>query len=203
MIVASRSPAPIAATWWYSLQPDREGKGQTTGDRAALARLRRADLHSAMPIRQRFSQLGYRPPADLSRVAVTAAVLAAVRDDDPEIHPARPLGFDLHDRSPRPRRSPLRFRRLIRAADDEEHLTVSPRGASGRWAAQCARPGKGAAFLERGRAARVDLATTPPMPRRQPASSLRQPERSGTPQHEPLSPAPLPHLLSARQPQSG
>lgn len=128
MTVKSFDPAAIAAEWWRTLQPYRhDGQSNPTADRAALARLRRADLAAAMvepAALALFRALGLQKPADLPRVALTAAVLAAVREDDPATHPARRLGHDSADPTRRPRLSPLRFQRLMLAADDDERLTL-------------------------------------------------------------------------------
>lgn len=128
MTAKSPDPAAIAAGWWRALQPYRhDGQRNPTADRAALARLRRADLSAAMldpATLELFRALGLRSPTDLPRVALTAAVLAAVREDDPTTHPARRLGIDPTDPNRRPLLSPLRFQRLMLAADDDERLTL-------------------------------------------------------------------------------
>lgn len=128
MTAKSSDPAAIAAGWWRALQPyGHDGQPNRAADRAALARLRRADLKAAMldpATLELFRALGLRAPADLPRVALTSAVLATVREDDPTTHPARRLGIDPADPNSRPRLSPLRFQRLMLAADDEERLTL-------------------------------------------------------------------------------
>jgi CRISPR system Cascade subunit CasB len=128
MTAKSSDPAALAANWWRGLQPYRhDGQPNPTADRAALARLRRADLNAAMvdpATLALFRALDLRTPADLPRVALTAAVLATVREDDPATHPARRLGIDPADPNRRPLLSPLRFQRLMLAADDEERLTL-------------------------------------------------------------------------------
>lgn len=128
MTAKSSDPAAIAAGWWRALQPYRhDGRHNPNADRAALARLRRADLSAATldpAALELFRALGLRSPSDLPRVALTAAVLAAVREDDPATHPARRLGIDPADPNRRPLLSPLRFQRLMLATDDEERLTL-------------------------------------------------------------------------------
>jgi CRISPR system Cascade subunit CasB len=128
MTTKSPDPAAVAAGWWRALQPYRhDGQPNPTADRAALARLRRADLSAAMldpATLELFRALRLRSPADLPRVALTAAVLTAVREDDPGTHPARRLGIDPTDPNRRPLLSPLRFQRLMLAADDDERLIL-------------------------------------------------------------------------------
>jgi CRISPR system Cascade subunit CasB len=128
MTAKSSDPAAIAVGWWRASQPYRhDGRPNPTADRAALARLRRADLKAAMvdpATLALFRALHLRSPDDLPRVAVTAAVLATVREDDPATHPARRLGIDPADPNGRPRLSPLRFQRLMLATDDDERLTL-------------------------------------------------------------------------------
>ncbi len=110
-----------AVSWWRALQPNRpDGTRNPTGDRAALAMLRRADLFSAMEEPATFAlfrSLGCSEPDDLPRVALCAAVLAGVREDRPE-HPARSLG-EPPEQAPM---KPLRFRHLMEADAPEERL---------------------------------------------------------------------------------
>lgn len=116
----------IGARWWRGLQayfPD--GRPNPTSDRAALARLRRANLVDAMQAPATlalFRALGRTRPDDLPTVALCAAALAAVRQDDPGANAARQLGAPPGDPAARPVLSSLRFRRLIEAADGEERL---------------------------------------------------------------------------------
>ncbi|HEY3911727.1 MAG TPA: type I-E CRISPR-associated protein Cas6/Cse3/CasE [Stellaceae bacterium] len=84
----------IAARWWRGLQPQIDGQPNPRADRAALARLRRADLLAAMQEPATFvlfRQLGRHRPEHLPEVALCAVVLAGVRGVRPE-HPARTLG---------------------------------------------------------------------------------------------------------------
>jgi len=129
MIMTKMSdPAAIAAGWWRGLQPYKSnGERNPKGDRAALARLRRSDLGSAVTdpaTLELFTNLGERFPDSLPRIALAAAVLAAVREDDPSTHPARHLGLDPANRDRRPLLSRLRFQRLILAEDAEERLML-------------------------------------------------------------------------------
>lgn len=117
----------IAAAWWRALQPSlSNGERNPRGDRAALARLRRADLPGAMQDPATFvlfRTLGAARPDDLPSVALCAATLAAVRIDDRELHPARQLGAPPGARDDRAIMSQLRFRRLIEAVALEDRLT--------------------------------------------------------------------------------
>jgi hypothetical protein len=74
--------ANAAAHWWRALQPNTTTGGRNpTADRAALARLRRVDLLSAMSDPATFDlfrRLGYSRPQDLPKVALCAAVLSGV-----------------------------------------------------------------------------------------------------------------------------
>ncbi|MGH7046611.1 MAG: type I-E CRISPR-associated protein Cse2/CasB [Stellaceae bacterium] len=124
----------IAARWWRGLQPHTDGQPNPRADRAALARLRRADLLAAMQEPATFvlfHQLGRRCPEHLPEVALCAAVLAGVRDDRTE-HPARTLGppsIDA-DAAAQAVMKPLRFRRLIGASDQQELLTALRRAVA-------------------------------------------------------------------------
>jgi len=122
MSIAS-SALEAALAWWRRLQPDPP---QRPGDRAALARLRRADLLGAMDDPATFAlfrALGHRRPDDLPATALCAAVLAMVRNDAPTIHPARALGQPPGEPDGRATMSALRFRRLIEASVLEDRLT--------------------------------------------------------------------------------
>lgn len=74
-----------------------------------------------------FGKLGCNHPNDLPRVALCAAVLAAVRLDRPSEHPARTLGAPPGEPADRGLMKPLRFRRLIEAEVPDERLTVMRR----------------------------------------------------------------------------
>ncbi len=116
--------AKKAAAWWRELQPDPARKW--SGDRAALARLRRcATVNMAMldvATMQLFQRCGASLPSDLPRVALAAAVLAHVRDDRAGIHIARQLGPDMPDKPETAILKPLRFRRIMEAETPDERL---------------------------------------------------------------------------------
>lgn len=118
--------ARTAVQWWRDLQPYfSDGSRNPRADRAALARLRRADLLGAMQDPATFAlfrALGRQHPNDLPRIALCAAVLAGVREDRPAEHPARTLGPPSLDTVEQAAMKPLRFRRVIEAETPEERL---------------------------------------------------------------------------------
>jgi CRISPR system Cascade subunit CasB len=118
--------ANIAVQWWLGLQPNfSNGERNPNADRAALARLRRADLLAAMqdPVTfTLFRALGRQRPAELPEVALCASVLAGVREDRPGERPARTLGPPSIETVEQAAMKPLRFRRLIEAATPEDRL---------------------------------------------------------------------------------
>jgi CRISPR system Cascade subunit CasB len=120
--------AKIAERWWRRMQPGAEDGARNRGaDRAALARLRRADLRAAMSDPATFTlfhDLRRRRPEDLPEVALCAAVLAGVREDRPGEHPARTLGPPGFDNVEQAAMKPLRFRRLIEAEAPEDRLIL-------------------------------------------------------------------------------
>src|SRR5262249_39148626 len=115
--------ARVAAQWWHGLQPYfSNGERNPNADRAALARLRRADLLAAMqdPVTfALFRALGRQRATELPQVALCAAVLAGVRDDRSGERPARTLGPPSIDALEHAAMKPLRFRRLIEAEAPE------------------------------------------------------------------------------------
>jgi len=125
-----REDAAAAVKWWRRLQPYlMNGARNPTGDRAALARLRRADLFAAMEEPETlvlFHTLGRRSPDHLPSVALCAAVLSGVRAEPgkrlPREHPARSLGPASLDAVEAALMKPLRFRRLIEAESEEDRL---------------------------------------------------------------------------------
>jgi CRISPR system Cascade subunit CasB len=128
-----KSPAEearIAAQWRRGLQPNfANGERNPNADRAALARLRRADLLTAMQdpaTSALFRALGRRGPVELPEVALCAAVLAGVRESPaerlPREHPARTLGPPSIEAVEQAAMKPLRFRRLIEAEVPEDRL---------------------------------------------------------------------------------
>ena len=123
-----------ARHWWLSLQPRLTSEGRTyQGDRATLARLRRAidplaAAHEPATI-ELYRRLELVPPdasqsqiaAALSRVAVLASLLAHVRDEPkPRQLLGRALGpTDLKEPASAVLK-PLRLARLLSARGDEE-----------------------------------------------------------------------------------
>jgi CRISPR system Cascade subunit CasB len=120
-----RERAAAAARWWRSLQPYRsDGTRNPSADRAALARLRHADLFAAMQDPETFAlfrDLRCHSPGELPAVALCAAVLASVREDRAQ-HPARTLGPPSMNAVEQAVMKRLRFRRLIEAPTEEERL---------------------------------------------------------------------------------
>lgn len=122
-----------AIEWWQELQPDPD-RGQS-GDRAALARLRRcATISEAMqePATFRlFRRAGGQGSHDLPPVALVAGVLAHVRKDDlanPSI--PRRIGPTNPDAPETALVKPLRFRRLLEAETEDERLAAFRRLAA-------------------------------------------------------------------------
>jgi CRISPR system Cascade subunit CasB len=123
-----------ARHWWRSLQDTKEdGSPNRRRDRAALARLR----HAATPIQaleepavfDLYKRLGFgkddrEVEKRLPRVAVVAAVLAHIRGDatSSESGFRRRFAEMLGQGSDRPLMSPLRFKRLLAATEDQELL---------------------------------------------------------------------------------
>jgi len=113
--------------WWRDLQSD-PGRNHS-GDRAALARLRRcATVAEAMQdpaAISLFRRCGGAGPKDLPAAGLTAAVLAHVRDDDRE-NPviARRIGPDNTDKAETALLKPLRFRRILEAELPDERLAA-------------------------------------------------------------------------------
>ena len=127
---STASDASEARRWWRGLQPYLSGgEASPRADRAALARLRHADLLGAMQDPESFAlfrALGRRLRAIYLNTALCAAVLASVREDRPDEHPARRLGPPSADASAvaQAPMKPLRFRRLIEAETSQERLLM-------------------------------------------------------------------------------
>ncbi len=121
-------PREIAQKWWWELQPERRGGG----DRAALARLRRAPTVLAAAMEPEALELCRRlgrGPDRLEPASLVAAVLAHVREDSgPSMKFARQLGKQPGDK-PAPM-SWLRFRRLIQASTPDEQLIAFRRAVA-------------------------------------------------------------------------
>jgi CRISPR system Cascade subunit CasB len=107
-----------AASWWRDMQPDR----------AALARLRRcATIAEAMQepaAMALFRRCGATGPGDLPAIGLAAAVLAHLRQDQPEKKVARQVGPEPPEKPETALLKPLRFRRLMEATTDDERLTA-------------------------------------------------------------------------------
>lgn len=118
-----------ARAWWKSLQPAVHNGRAYPGDRAALARLRRAtdplaaaSEAAALDLYRRLDLAPRDVAATLGRVAVLASLLAHVRKDD-----STPLGRALGPSKPSKKGEtgdallkPLRLARLLNARGDEE-----------------------------------------------------------------------------------
>jgi CRISPR system Cascade subunit CasB len=126
--------AKSARDWWRELQPSDEFGQPRAGDRAALARLRRAATPSDAMVEEAtlalFRGLGLRSEDYrwLPRVAVIAMALAHIREDlivddnRSPLHPGRRVGrkSDRPEDIDKALMKPLRFRRLLAACDDDE-----------------------------------------------------------------------------------
>lgn len=111
--------------WWKSLQPGDDNG--LRGDRATLARLKRAS--SILEAMSEPAGAGlYRRLAftnaerDGPRVALIAAVLAHVRDDDRSLPLARAIGAPRGGEDSQQRVTPLRFKRLVAAREPDDML---------------------------------------------------------------------------------
>lgn len=110
--------------WWKALQPSQDGKFR--GDRAALAKLRRAssimEAAAEPATAELFKKLGFeRACRDLPRAALIAAVLAHIRDDGKE-KLARAIGTPRGGEGTTALVSPLRLKRLIAAREPDDLL---------------------------------------------------------------------------------
>lgn len=116
----TKRPGDLARQWWRGLQPAPD-RGRP-GDRAALARLRRADVGSAMMDEAAlglFRIFGWRSPSRLPRIATLACVLAHVRTDI-ENSFGSAIGRDSIDDKDSAVLSVVRFQRLLNADTEEE-----------------------------------------------------------------------------------
>jgi CRISPR system Cascade subunit CasB len=109
-----------ARSWWKSLGPGKDKSGSTfPGDRAALARLRRADGDPLDALAEVFA-----------RVAVLASLLAHVREDNLNANVGRALG-PTDSRTPESAAmKPLRLARLLNARGDAEIGTAFRRAVA-------------------------------------------------------------------------
>jgi CRISPR system Cascade subunit CasB len=115
-------PGPQAAAWWRGLQPTDEPGRRPSGDRGALARLRRCGTITGALSEPATLLLCRRlgaGEAGLERAGLLAAVLAHVREDRPELIVARQIGVQQDGCAVM---SDLRFRRLLQADSADEQL---------------------------------------------------------------------------------
>lgn len=118
-----------AAAWWRSLAPITTEDGRLLpGDRATLARLRRASSvieAAAEPATVELLKALKLKPSDenIERTAVLAIILAHVRENAEE-KIARALGPPPGGEPSKARLKPLRFRRLMAARTPDELLTA-------------------------------------------------------------------------------
>ena len=115
-------PGPQAAAWWRELQP-KDGQGERrSGDRGALARLRRCATvmqAASEPATLALCRKLAAGEAGLDRVALLAAVLAHVREERFDLTVARQIGVQQDNTAAM---SDLRFRRLLQADTPDERL---------------------------------------------------------------------------------
>lgn len=113
-------PGPQAAAWWHAMQPKHQAGQPSTGDRGALARLRRCsmvmDAASELATLLLCRRLGVGE-AGLERTALLAAVLAQVRENRTDLSVAKQIGAAGGHAM-----SELRFRRLLQADTADEQL---------------------------------------------------------------------------------
>lgn len=115
-----------AWSWWSLLQPN-DANGHR-GDRATLARLRRAssimEAMSEPATVELYRRLGFKDQArDLPRAALIAAVLAHVRPSEERKPPiAEAIGAPRRGDDSQPLLTPLRFKRLIAAREPDDLL---------------------------------------------------------------------------------
>jgi CRISPR system Cascade subunit CasB len=118
--IETQNPGSLALQWWGGLQPNPDTG--YPGDKAALARLRRADPQSAMmeeTILLLFHRLGRRSPSQLPRIATLTGVLAHVRTYIPTPFGVAVGRTSIEDKTP-PVMSALRFKSLLAAEDEDE-----------------------------------------------------------------------------------
>lgn len=130
------SRSKIAQDWWRKLQPlVTESGGKLPGDRATLARLRRAanlyDAAAEPETIRLFRLLGFSNPDRLGRVAVVAAVLAHVREQPKNRERlARALGPPRGGKPEDAVYSTLRLRRLLATRGDDDLLIAFRRAVA-------------------------------------------------------------------------
>ncbi len=123
--------AKAARNWWAELGPKPAAGDQPArpGDRATLARLRRADglleAASEPATIKLFQELQFDrnyATRDLPRAALVAAVLAHVREDDRSQSVAPAIGQPRAGAGSTPLITPLRFKRIVAARSPDELL---------------------------------------------------------------------------------
>lgn len=114
-------------SWWTALQPNEQRK--FGGDRATLAKLRRASTimeAAAEPATaELFSRLGFErrhAVHALPRVALIAAIVAHIRDDNRRDTLARAIGTPRAGEGTTALITPLRLKRLIGAREPDDLL---------------------------------------------------------------------------------
>jgi len=134
-----RTRAGNARHWWADLQDKRvDGTPNRGGDRATLARLRRAatalQAVEEPAVIDLYKRLGFGEHdlnRRLPRVALVAAVLAHVRSDAvPGESGWRPSLAEILGRGERPTMSPLRFKRLLTATEEQDLLIAFRRAVA-------------------------------------------------------------------------
>jgi CRISPR system Cascade subunit CasB len=121
----------VARRWWETLQNTRNGTPNPTRNPAALARLRRAattfDALEEPSVFDLYKKLGFgRSEVDrrLPRVAAAAAVLAHIRTDAEPGGGYRRSFAEILGQGERPTMSPLRFKRLLTATEDQDLMVA-------------------------------------------------------------------------------
>ena len=118
--------AATASAWFATLRPREVNGGLVGGDRAALAKLRRAssvmEAAAEPATADLYKKLGFtRPECDLARAAVVAAVLAHVRDGHRD-KVAQAIGTPRAGDGSTAMVTPLRLKRLLAAREPDDVL---------------------------------------------------------------------------------
>jgi CRISPR system Cascade subunit CasB len=125
----TRNWVSVARAWWRALQPhDDQGRPNWSGDRGALARLRRAsspaDALVEPAVLDLYRKLGFLGLSGerLALTAVAAITLAHVRKDDRNKHPAASVGRAIFaDKEfETAAMKPMRFQRLLSARGPDD-----------------------------------------------------------------------------------
>ena len=126
--------ARAASRWLAALRPREVNGRMIPGDRAALARLRRAtcvmDAAAEPETAKLYKKLGFRSPErDLARAALIAAVLAHIGKETNESI-ASAIGKPRGNADTQPLITPLRFKRLIAAREPDDLLIAFRRAVA-------------------------------------------------------------------------